>query len=229
MIVLRTLPTTAGALLVDGVIHRHTAVRGDIAPDLHPLVRRFLHQLPTGQRERYAGWCAEAVLVSDRLYAIERAQGSSLSASHARAALWGARLTVVRVREQGDPLHGTAHPPCRSCAALRTWAGVEHDTAPHANQHPADRLSSVDRARRWALALASYAAPDGRHHEIVPPAVDAFATHGGVSALPESDTGHGEVAPGGYLIDPLHALHTVATLAAFSAALGTKLTPLGVD
>jgi hypothetical protein len=119
------LPATAGALLVDGVVYSHTSVKGDAAPDLHPLVRRFLHELPTQARERYAGWCAETVLVSDRLYDAERSAGAPLSATNARAALWGARLTVSRVRETGDPAHGQVQPPCRSCAALLEWFGVD--------------------------------------------------------------------------------------------------------
>jgi hypothetical protein len=119
------LPATAGALLVDGMVYSHTSVKGDAAPDLHPLVRRFLHELPTEARERYAGWCAETVLISDRLYDTERAAGSALTAPQARAALWGARLTVSWVRERGDPAHGRTQPPCRSCAALLEWFGVE--------------------------------------------------------------------------------------------------------
>jgi len=118
------LPTTAGALLVDGTIHTHTSVRGDLAPELHPVVRRFLNELPTAQRERFFGWCAEAVLVSNRLYQVESA-GARLSLTAARAALWGARMRITRVRETDDPAHGQPQPPCRSCAALLDWFGVE--------------------------------------------------------------------------------------------------------
>ncbi|WP_369916048.1 YwqJ-related putative deaminase [Plantactinospora sp. KBS50] len=37
----------------------------------------------------------------------------------------GARLRLVRVREPGDPAHGTGQQPCRSCTALLDWFGVE--------------------------------------------------------------------------------------------------------
>ncbi len=122
----RMLPLVAGALLVEGIVYSHTSVRGDLAPELHPMIRRVLNELPTGQRERYAGWCAEPVLLSDHLYATERSGGAgSLSPARARAALWGARLRLTRVRESGDPAHGTSQPPCRSCAALLDWFGVE--------------------------------------------------------------------------------------------------------
>ncbi|MBL6277266.1 hypothetical protein JMF97_13980 [Micromonospora fiedleri] len=121
---LRTLPLVAGALLADGTIHTHTSVRGRTAPELHPIVRRFLHGLPVGQRERFTGWCAEPVLISDRLYAAE-ADGPPLDAARARALLWGAKLRLTRVREEGDPRHGEVQPPCRSCAALLDWFGME--------------------------------------------------------------------------------------------------------
>lgn len=120
----RALPTTAAALLVDGLIQTHTAIRGDLAPELHPLVRRFLNELPTAQRERFLGWCAEPVLLSNRLYDAE-STGGRLTAAAARAALWGARMRITRVREPGDPAHGQSQSPCRSCSALLEWFGVE--------------------------------------------------------------------------------------------------------
>ncbi|MDG4762760.1 YwqJ-related putative deaminase [Solwaraspora sp. WMMD406] len=122
----RMLPLAAGALLIGGTVHTHTSVRGDQRPRLHPLVARFLDDLPNGQRERFTGWCAEPVLLSDRLYAAESDGGAAaLTPTAARAALWGARVRLTRIREPGDPVHGTALVPCRSCAALLEWFGVE--------------------------------------------------------------------------------------------------------
>jgi hypothetical protein len=121
----RVLPLTAGALLIGDTVYQHTSIRGDTAPDLHPLVRRFLHELPVESRERYAGGCAEVVLVSDRLHEAERLAGHPLTAAAARAELWGAQVSVCWIREKGDPAHGRPAPPCRSCAALLEWLGVE--------------------------------------------------------------------------------------------------------
>ena len=118
-------PAVAGALLAGGKVHTHTSVKGDQPPRLHPLVERFVDELPVEQRERYVGRCAELVLISDRLYEAESGRAKELTAGEARAALWGARITATRVREQGDPAHGTYQPPCRSCAALLEWFGVE--------------------------------------------------------------------------------------------------------
>jgi hypothetical protein len=119
------IPSVAGALLTGGAVHSHTSVKGDVEPRLHPLVEKFIDDLPTEQRERFAGRCAEVVLISDQLYAAESGRAAGLTAGEARAVLWGARITATRIREPGDPDHGTYQPPCRSCAALLEWFGVE--------------------------------------------------------------------------------------------------------
>ena len=64
----RPLPMTAGALIVGGMVHSHTSMRGDNPPNLHPIVAEILAGLPSEKRERYAGWCAEVALLSDRLH-----------------------------------------------------------------------------------------------------------------------------------------------------------------
>jgi hypothetical protein len=128
----RGYPATAGALLVDGQVHTHSSVRGDLRPELHPMIHRALLTLPIARRERYLGWCAEPVLLSDRLFAAaaDLPAGATLTPAQARAALRGARITVVRVREPGDASHGTPQPPCRSCAVLLELFGVEVVMAP---------------------------------------------------------------------------------------------------
>jgi hypothetical protein len=82
------------------------------------------------------------------------------------------------------------------------------------------------RGRDWALRIAGHVAPDGRQHAVVAPAIDAYAEFGGLSVAPD---GPGEaVAPSGVHLDPLLAVHTVATLATLAEVLGVPLTPLGV-
>ena len=120
----RPLPMTAGALLVNGTIFSHTSMRGDVTPAWHPLIRQLLQQLPVESRERYAGWCAEVALMGDRLYEAEQTAGRSLSTDELRAVLRSARVSVQRIREDGDPAHGQPQPVCRSCAALLDWFGV---------------------------------------------------------------------------------------------------------
>lgn len=118
------LPMTAGALLVNGTIYSHTSVRGDGTPALHSIVRQLLQELPVAARERFAGWCAEAVLISDRLYEADQAAGRQLTMEEARSVLSGAQLHVQRIREDGDPAHGQPQPVCRTCAALLSWFGI---------------------------------------------------------------------------------------------------------
>jgi hypothetical protein len=123
----RAYPATAAALLVKGQVHTHSSVRGDLAPELHPMIRRVLATLPVSRRERYVGWCAEPVLLSDQLFAAgaDLPPGVDLTPAQAQAALRGARLVVTRVREDGDPTHGVVQPPCRSCTVLLDLFGVE--------------------------------------------------------------------------------------------------------
>ncbi|WP_405980343.1 YwqJ-related putative deaminase [Streptomyces sp. NBC_00158] len=123
------LPTVAAALSVRGETLTGTAGKGDRPPALHPLVQDFHDTLTSGQRERFTGRCPEAILLSRHLAAVEgarsrRASRKPLSASEARRSLKHARMTARHIREDGDPLHGTYAPPCRSCDALLNHFGV---------------------------------------------------------------------------------------------------------
>ena len=54
----------------------------------------------------------------------KRAARKPLTNGEARSALKHAKLTARRIREDGDPLHGSYAPPCRSCTALSDHFGV---------------------------------------------------------------------------------------------------------
>ncbi|MER5771584.1 YwqJ-related putative deaminase [Streptomyces sp. NPDC001985] len=123
------LPAVAAALSVRGETLKSTAGKGDRAPVLHPLVQDFLSTLTSGQRERFTGRCPEAILLSRHLTAAEgnrskRARRRPLTYGEAKRALKQAKLTARRIREDGDPLHGTYAPPCRSCTAMLNHFGV---------------------------------------------------------------------------------------------------------
>lgn len=123
------LPAVAAALSVRGATHTHAGYKDDPSPQLHPLVAEFLTELPLESRERFIGRCPEALLLSQYLAGVEagrskRASRKPLSISDARKALKGARLTTVRIREEGDPAHGTHQPPCRSCTPMLEHFGV---------------------------------------------------------------------------------------------------------
>ncbi|MFJ5265943.1 YwqJ-related putative deaminase [Streptomyces sp. NPDC088387] len=123
------LPTVAAALSVRGETLTGTAARGDQPPPLHPLVQDFLDSLPSGQRDRFTGRCAETILISRHIAAADsarskRASRKPMTNGEARKVLKQAKLTARRIREDGDPLHGSFAAPCRACAALSAHFGV---------------------------------------------------------------------------------------------------------
>ncbi|WP_330177801.1 YwqJ-related putative deaminase [Streptomyces sp. NBC_01498] len=123
------LPAVAAALSVRGENLTCTAGKADQPPALHALVQDFLDTLTSGQRERFTGRCPEAILLSRHLTAVEgarskRAQRKPLTHGEARRSLKHGKLTARRIREDGDPLHGSYAPPCRSCTAMLAHFGV---------------------------------------------------------------------------------------------------------
>ncbi|MEV5437888.1 YwqJ-related putative deaminase [Streptomyces sp. NPDC052682] len=123
------LPTVAAALSVRGATLTGTAARGDTPPALHPLVQDFLDALTSAQRDRFTGRCAETILISRHITAADaarskRAARRPMTNGEARKALKHAKLTARRIREDGDPLHGTFAAPCRACTALSAHFGV---------------------------------------------------------------------------------------------------------
>ncbi|HEX5568999.1 MAG TPA: YwqJ-related putative deaminase [Streptomyces sp.] len=123
------MPTVAAALSVRGQTLTRTAGKADQPPTLHPLVQDYLDTLTTALRERHTGRCPEAVLLSSYLTSAEaarskRASRRPLTTGEARRALKHAKLTTRRIREDGDPQHGSFAPPCRSCTALLAHFGV---------------------------------------------------------------------------------------------------------
>ncbi|OIJ62985.1 YwqJ-related putative deaminase [Streptomyces mangrovisoli] len=123
------LPTVAAALSVRGATLTGTAARGDQAPSLHPLVQDFLDTLTSGQRDRFTGRCAETILISRHIAAADaarskRAARKPMTSGEARRLLRQAKLTTRRIREDGDPLHGSFATPCRACTALSDHFGV---------------------------------------------------------------------------------------------------------
>jgi hypothetical protein len=123
------LPAVAAALSVRDEVLTCTGSKAEQPPELHPLVQDVLDTLPVAQRERFAGRCPEPVLLSRYLDSVDagrskRASRKPLTSGEARKALKGAKLTARRIREDGDPAHGSYTAPCRSCLPLLSHFGV---------------------------------------------------------------------------------------------------------
>ncbi|WP_370259153.1 YwqJ-related putative deaminase [Streptomyces sp. V4I8] len=123
------LPTVAAALSVRGATLTGTAARGDQPPPLHHLVQDFLDTLTSSERDRFTGRCAETILISRHIAAADatrskRSARKPMTNGEARKALKQAKLTARRIREDGDPLHGSFAAPCRACTALSAHFGV---------------------------------------------------------------------------------------------------------
>lgn len=123
------LPAIAAALSVRGETLTCTAGKADHPPPLHPLVQDFLDTLGGAQRERFTGRCPEAILLSRHLARVEASRGKRasrkpLTQSEARRSLKHSKITARRIREAGDPQHGSYAPPCRSCGPLLAHFGV---------------------------------------------------------------------------------------------------------
>lgn len=123
------LPAVAAALSVRGETLTCTAGKGDQPPYCTRSSRTSSTPSPAAAWERFTGRCPEAILLSRQLTAAEstrskRAQRKPLTNGEARRALKHSRLTARRIREDGDPMHGSYAPPCRSCTAMLAHFGV---------------------------------------------------------------------------------------------------------
>jgi len=123
------LPAVAAALFVGKHVRTRAGAKGDTVPSPHPLVREFLITLPAEFRERWRGRCPEVELLSEHLFDVEaarskRAARRPFTVQEARRSFKGARLTLRRIREEGDPRHDTYQPPCRSCTPMLDHFGV---------------------------------------------------------------------------------------------------------
>jgi hypothetical protein len=89
------------------------------------------------------------------------------------------------------------------------------------------RRRDEERARDWGQRLAAHLSPAGNRHAFFPAALAVLAEFGGLRV--ELDGPGEDLALTGFALDPLLALHTVDTLAAFGARIGARLAPLGVE
>jgi hypothetical protein len=126
-------PATITYLLLDGPPVTARSVKGDSAPQHHPLVQDALDRLPLEFRERGYERCSEVVAFSAALLAEDarraRAPRQATTLEEARNQVFrGAELVTYRVREPADPHDAVPSAPCLSCLAMLAYFGF--DVAP---------------------------------------------------------------------------------------------------
>lgn len=117
----------ASTLLIRGTVVSATSLHGKGRPQLHFTLLDFFAGAPHRKGGPPRGDCAECVLVSDQLYALDAARGDGRITTLREAAehLSGAVMTSVLIRQAGDPEHGKATEPCPACASLLAALGIE--------------------------------------------------------------------------------------------------------
>jgi hypothetical protein len=255
---IRRLPTpgTAAHLSLNGQLFQAEGAKGDIELQHHPLVRRYLDELPPGHLVRGGDRHAEMVVVSDVLHEHDHRRSAEgiapMSAGDAKALLEAARFEVFRVRESGDPAGGRADRPCDSCLNflvhfnVLSWAELAFTTEwrpdPRSPHHPGPFPTEVGHALMdagWedsefnpalaAGAIAETCQVAGRRHrhEPFPAAVRALTDF---PAILSRRRGPGEqVWISRFTTNPLRGAHSADTLADFGAVLGVRLFPMGSE
>jgi hypothetical protein len=85
----------------------------------------------------------------------------------------------------------------------------------------------IQLAEHWADSLRAYESPAGHRHTVFPAAVEAWAEFGGLHIFAR---GPGrQTAPALVRVDPMAGLHLARTLSDLGRALGTEVSPLGLE
>ncbi|RKN38096.1 SUKH-3 domain-containing protein [Micromonospora endolithica] len=249
-------PTTAAHLNLDGRLHRAQGAKGDIELHHHPLVRRYLDDLPPGHLVRGGDRHAELIVVSDVLHEYDHRRAAEgiepMSMADAESLLGKARFEVFHVREAGDRYGGRIERGCDSCVNflvhfnLLPWAELaftaERRIGPQPPIQPGRFPSEVADSlveggwedTMFNAALAAGAIRETcehvsqvNRHEPFPAAEQALTAF---PAIVSERRGAGEqVWISGFTTNPLHSAQTADTLADFAEVLGHRLFPFGSE
>ncbi|SIR40536.1 SUKH-3 domain-containing protein [Micromonospora avicenniae] len=255
---IRRLPTPGAVahLTLDGRLFRARGAKGDVELRHHPLVRRYLDELPAGHLGRGGDRHAELVVVSDVLHEYDHRRDTEgiapMGMGDAEMLFAAARFEVFRVREPGDPAGGLAERPCDSCLNFlvhfnvlpwSTLAYTQEWRPDHQPTHRPERFppevadSLMDGG--WADgplnevlcagAIRETSEVRGQRHRHVPfPAAVRALTD--FPAILSRRRGPGErVWVSRFTTNPLRGAHSADTLADFAAVLGSRLFPFGSE
>lgn len=120
-------PAVASSLLIGGQVVNHTSLVGEGTANLHPAIWSFAESLPADVRRPFTGRCAESVLVSDQLWALDSARndGRTTTLDEAVPHFAGSAIIAKMIRGQGHPDHGRTTEPCEVCRLLLQTLGVQ--------------------------------------------------------------------------------------------------------
>ncbi|TYC07041.1 hypothetical protein FXF53_00015 [Micromonospora sp. WP24] len=249
-------PGAIAHLSLDGRMFRAQGAKGDVELRHHPLVRRYLDELPVGHLGRGGDRHAELIVVSDVLHEYDHRRAAEgiapMGMGDAELLLAAARFEVFRVREPGDPAGGLAERPCDSCLNFLVYFNVlrwselaytqewlpERQVPHQPGRFPAEVADSlldggwVDGPLNEVLCAGAIRETrevrGQRHrHEPFPAAVAALTAF---PALLSRRRGPGEeVWISRFTTNPLRGAHSADTLADFATVLGSHLFPFGSE
>lgn len=119
------IPCVSGGLLLGDTVLTLTSLKGAGDAILHPLIDRFLREIPVEYREMFRFNCAEANLVSIALHEYEQENRTKLDWAGAVELCRGATVFTRLVRDPYDPEHDAPAAPCKSCARLLAALEIE--------------------------------------------------------------------------------------------------------
>ncbi|MEU4676385.1 SUKH-3 domain-containing protein [Micromonospora sp. NPDC023737] len=255
---IRRLPTpgTVAHLTLDGRLFRARGAKGDVELRHHPLVRRYLDELPAGHLARGGDRHAELVVVSDVLHEYDLRRETEgiapMGMGDAELLFAAARLEVFRVREPGDPAGGLAERPCDSCLNFLVhfnvlpWSALaytqewrpDHRPSHQPGRFPPEVADSLmdggwekgplnEVLCAGAIRETAEVRSQRHRHEPFPAAVRALTDF---PAILSRRRGPGEqVWVSRFTTNPLRGAHSADTLADFAAVLGSRLFPFGSE
>jgi hypothetical protein len=252
----RPSPAVAAHITIDGRLFIARGAKGDQVIRHHPLVQRYLDELPAGHLVRGGERHAELIVLSDVLHEADRVRlelgGTPVTLDEARRWLGGAQFETFHIREQYDPLGGTPAEPCESCIvalvdfALLPWPEL---AAVEVWQHTAANPAQPGRFPDEIAGYLAYGSWTPRADVVCEALADAMIRetvkvtsnkhrHVEFPAVRQVFTDFPGVTPGRrgpgvrrwirlFDIEPDAVNRTAELLAEFGAVIGARLFPIG--
>ncbi|WUX21007.1 SUKH-3 domain-containing protein [Streptomyces sp. NBC_01438] len=113
--------SAVGTLVFAGRSYSRSVTDHSRSPQLHPVLQELFDSLWPDKRVPHAGRCAEAALVSDRMWAMQEHWGDRRMDDFWVGEFFesaATTITVTRTDRAGSPARGSYEPPCTSCGTM---------------------------------------------------------------------------------------------------------------